>query len=176
MRRSTYVRLGNVCAAACATTLVVAPACNLQMRRLEGEGETDASEAGQGLRRCGRSRTVGAAACGYRDCTASLAQAPSAEDGRVQQGDDVEEIPYLPSHLESTWAILATSPWNIAFNVTEYLLSGVFADMWDFKQKLCVRVPSPCRTGGVHRGSVIGRRRRSFATRMPSRGASRTTQ
>jgi len=65
----------------------------------------------------------------------------SESSGRVQQGDDVEEIPYLPTHLESTWIILATSPWNIAFDLTEYLLNGVFVDMWDFKQKLCVRVP-----------------------------------
>jgi hypothetical protein len=108
-----------------------------------------------------------------------VGQVSSGWAGRVHQGDDEEEIPYLPLHLESRWIILATSPWNIAFDLMQYLRDGLFVDMWDFKVKLCVRPAKHARACcplDPANDESPSRRRRSSATITASRDACRTTQ
>ena len=69
-----------------------------------------------------------------------------AEWARAFDGDDEEEVPLLPAHLEAQWIVLSCEPWNIILNLSAYI-ARVVVDMWDFKEKLAVRAGLPCARG-----------------------------
>ncbi len=77
---------------------------------------------------------------------AQAEDARTAEWARVWDGDDEEEVPLLPVHLEAQWIVLACEPWNlnIILNLSSYI-GRVVVDMWDFKEKLAVRAVLPLR-------------------------------
>ena len=103
-----------------------------------------------------------------------------AEWARKFQGDDEDEVPLLPAHLEAHWVVLSCEPWNMIFNLAPYL-GRVVVDMWDFKKKLAVRPAARAFVGTARGGSVgEGHRFRGCAgrkcsvTSSPSRTACRT--
>ena len=69
---------------------------------------------------------------------AQAEDARTAEWARAFDGDDEEEVPLLPAHLEAQWIVLSCEPWNIILNLSAYI-GRVVVDMWDFKEKLAVR-------------------------------------
>ena len=70
-----------------------------------------------------------------------------AEWARKFQGDDEDEVPLLPAHLEAHWVVLSCEPWNMIVNLAPYF-GRVVVDMWDFKQKLAVRPAARARLSG----------------------------
>ena len=74
---------------------------------------------------------------------AQAEDARTAEWARTWDGDDAEEVPLLPVHLEAQWIVLSCEPWNIILNLSSYI-GRVVVDMWDFKEKLAVRAVLPC--------------------------------
>jgi hypothetical protein len=81
---------------------------------------------------------------------AQAEDARTAEWARAFDGDDEEEVPLLPAHLEAQWIVLSCEPWNIILNLSSYI-GRVAVDMWDFKEKLAVRAVLPLRAHGVDR-------------------------
>ena len=43
-----------------------------------------------------------------------------AEWARAFQGDDEDEVPLLPAHLEAHWVVLSCEPWNMIVNLAPY--------------------------------------------------------
>ena len=78
---------------------------------------------------------------------AQAEDARTAEWARAFDGDDEEEVPLLPAHLEAQWIVLSCEPWNMIFNLAPYL-GRVVVDMWDFKKKLAVRPAARARLSG----------------------------
>ena len=70
-----------------------------------------------------------------------------AEWARKFQGDDEDEVPLLPAHLEAHWVVLSCEPWNMIVNLAPYF-GLVVVDMWDFKTKLAVRPAARARLSG----------------------------
>ena len=105
-----------------------------------------------------------------------------AEWARKFQGDDEDEVPLLPAHLEAHWVVLSCEPWNMIFNLAPYL-GRVVVDMWDFKKKLAVRPAARARRrvrsvwvgrGGASLWRVRGRK--CCVTSSASRTACRTRE
>jgi len=92
---------------------------------------------------------------------AQAEDARTAEWARAFDGDDEEEVPLLPSHLEAQWIVLSCEPWNIILNLSAYI-GRVVVDMWDFKEKLAVRAVLPCARGPFEGRMVFDRWGRSL--------------
>ena len=69
-----------------------------------------------------------------------------AEWARKFQGDDEDEVPLLPAHLEAHWVVLSCEPWNMIVNLAPYF-GLVVVGMWDFKTKRA-------RSGWIGRGGA----------------------
>ena len=105
-----------------------------------------------------------------------------AEWARKFQGDDEDEVPLLPAHLEAHWVVLSCEPWNMIVNLAPYF-GLVVVDMWDFKTKLAVRPAARTRRrvrsvwvgrGGASLWRVRGRK--CSVTSSASRTACRTRE
>ena len=86
---------------------------------------------------------------------AQAEDARTAEWARAWDGDDEEEVPLLPVHLEAQWIVLSCEPWNMIVNLAPYF-GRVVVDMWDFKTRLAVRPAARARHVWAMSGPCLG--------------------